>query len=48
MGFALEGPADLTLEELEASLLGVGIVRLKLGLLVVTVLELFLKSVRLK
>ena len=42
MGFVPEGPAGLTLEELEADLLGVGSVRLKLGWLVVTVLELSL------
>ena len=47
--FAPEGPAGLTLEELEAGLLGVGRVRLKLGwLVVVAVLELSLKLVRLK
>jgi len=48
MGFAPEGPAAITLEKLEAGLLGIGRVRLKLGLPVVTILELSLKSVRLK
>ena len=48
MGFAPEGPAGLMLEELEAGLLGVERVRLKLGWLVVVVLELSLKLVRLK
>ena len=48
MGFAPEGPAGLTLEELEAGLLGVGRVRLKFGWLVVAVLELSLKLARLK
>jgi len=48
MGFAPGGPAGFTLEELEAGLLGVGRVRLKLGLPEVAVLELSLKSVRLK
>ena len=48
MGFTSEGPAGLTLEELEAGLLRVGRVRLKLALPVVTVLELSLKLVRLK
>ena len=45
IGFAPGGPADLTLEELEAGLLGAGRGRLNLGLLVVVVLELSLKSV---
>jgi len=45
IGFALEA-AGLTLEELETDLLGVGRDRLKLSLLVVTILELSLKSVR--
>jgi len=44
--FAPEGHAGLTLEELEAGFLGAGKDRLKLGLLVVAVLELSLKSVR--
>ena len=45
MGFAPERPVGLTLEELEADLLGEGRVRLKLGLPVVAILELSLKSV---
>jgi len=45
VGFAPERPVGLTLEELEAGLLGAGKNRLKLDLLVVAVLELFLKSV---
>ena len=44
--FALEEPAGLMLEELEAGLLCAGKDRLKLGLLVVAVLDLSLKSVR--
>jgi len=46
VGFALEEPTSLMLEELEAGLLEAGKDRLKLGLLVVVVLELSLKSVR--
>ena len=45
VGFALEKSASLTLEELKASLLGARKDRLKLGLLVVAVLELYLGSV---
>ena len=45
-GFALEEPVGLMLEELEAGLLGTGTYQLKLGLLVVAVLELSLKLVR--
>jgi len=44
-GFALEEPVGLTLEELEAGLLGAGKDRLNLGLLVFAVLELSLNSV---
>jgi len=43
--FALEEPVDLTLEELEAGLLGAGKDWLKLDLLVVVILELSLGSV---
>jgi len=46
VGFAPEGPAGLTLEELEAGFLGTGEDLLKLGLLVVAVLELSIKSVQ--
>ena len=38
--FAVEEPAGLTLEELEAGLFGVGMDRLKLGLLIIVVLKL--------
>ena len=44
--FALEKLVGLTLEELEAGLLGARKDRLKLGLLAVVVLELSLESVR--
>jgi len=46
VGFALEKLAGLTLEELEAGLLGAENDLLKLGLLAVLVLELSLESVR--
>ena len=45
IGFAPGGLTGLTLEELEVGLLGTGRGRLKFGLLVVTILELSLKSV---
>ena len=48
IGFALEELAGLTLEELEAGLLGVGKDQLKLGLLAVVVLELSLTSIQWK
>jgi len=44
-GFAIEEPADLTLEELEAGLLGAEKDRLKLSLLAF-ILEPFLESVQ--
>jgi len=43
IGFAVEEPAGLTLEELEAGLLRVRKDRLKLGLLAVVVLELLVQ-----
>jgi len=46
IGFAPERPVGLTPEELQAGLLGAGKDLLNLGLLVVAVLELSLKSVR--
>ena len=46
VSFALKEPAILTLEELEADLLGAGKDWLKLGLPVVADLELSLSSVR--
>jgi len=46
LGFALEEPIGLTIEELEVCLLGAGKDRVNFGLLVVAVLELSLKSVR--
>jgi len=48
VGFVLDKPTGLTLEELEAGLLCAGKDRLSLGLLAIVVLELFLKSVRWK
>jgi len=48
VSFVLEEPAGLTLEELEASLLGAEKDRVKLDLLEVLVLELSLKSIRWK
>jgi len=46
VGFTLEGLAGLTLDELEAGLLGAEKDRLNLSLLVVAILELPLKSFR--